>query len=66
VDRFLIRDHPRESAVKAWLLDLPALAVVRAFVAGFAFPIPRDVGDHGDRRALRAHPSPSLGHPRLA
>src|SRR5690349_20247855 len=32
------------------------LAVLRASVVGFAFPITRDVGDHGDsgdRRALR-------------
>jgi hypothetical protein len=31
---------------------------LRASAVCFAFPITRDVGDHGDRRALRA-PSPS-------
>src|SRR6476661_9744697 len=36
-------------------------AARRASLLGLAFPISAmtcDVGDHGDRRALRAHPSP--------
>jgi hypothetical protein len=43
VDRFLIRDNPRESAVSS-VFQIPA--------------IPRDVGDHGDSLKPRGAKSP--------